>query len=42
MAPPFSASAEKANSPHLALLEQILGSSVMVVVVVVLEPQETS
>lgn len=28
MAPPFSASAEKANSPHLALLEQILGSSV--------------
>lgn len=28
MAPPVSASAEKVNSPHLALLEQILGSSV--------------
>lgn len=28
MAFPFSAPAEKVDSPHLALLEQILGSSV--------------
>lgn len=28
MAPPFSASTEKVNSPHSAFLEQVLGSSV--------------
>lgn len=40
MAPPFPAPAE-ANSPHLALLEQVLGSCGMVAGVV-FEPQETS